>query len=449
MTAIPRQRAVSRTGYQHLPERVTDSIRAQQDASEVLIGWVQLAVVVLFGTLYLVSPKTFSDQSQFAPVPWVLGSYFVFTLARLFVSRRGRIPDWFLHLSVIIDMGLLFVLIWSFHLQYKQPPTFYLKAPTLLYVFIFIALRAMRFEARFVILAGVVAATGWSVLAVYAMVAGGGMDMVTRDYVYYMTSNSILIGAEIDKIVSILTVTFILAVAITRARQTLIRSVAEGTAAQDLSRFFSPEIARQITAAEHEIHVGQGEAREAAILMCDIRGFTSFSTTVSPDELMSSLAAYQALMVPIIRGHGGTIDKFMGDGIIATFGASATSETYAADAMRAIEEIMAAATAWNAERAAAGKPALPVGAAIASGPIIFGAVGDENRLEYTVIGDAVNLSAKLEKHNKTERVRALATSTAFELALAQGYRPAGDTEKRAARTIEGIDAPLDIVVMAA
>lgn len=449
MTAIPRQRSVSRTGYQHLPQRVTDSIQAQQDASEILIGWVQLAVVVLFGTLYLVSPKTFSAESQFAPVPWVLGSYFVFTVARLLMSRRGRIPDWFLHLSVIIDMGLLFVLIWSFHLQYKQPPTFYLKAPTLLYVFIFIALRAMRFEARFVILAGVVAALGWSVLAIYAMVAGGGMDMVTRDYVYYMTSNSILIGAEIDKIVSILTVTVILAVAITRARQTLIRSVAEGTAAQDLSRFFSPEVAEQITAAEHEIRAGQGQAREAAILMCDIRGFTSFATTVSPDELMSSLAGYQAYMVPIVRRHGGTIDKFMGDGIMATFGASAVSETYAADAMRAIEEIMAAATAWNSERAAAGKPALPVGAAVASGPIIFGAVGEENRLEYTVIGDAVNLASKLEKHNKTERVRALATSAAYELALAQGYQPAGDAERRTARTIEGIEKPLDIIIMAA
>ena len=276
MTVIPRQRSVSRAGYENLPERVTDSIQAQQDASEILIGWVQLAVVVLFGTLYVVSPKTFSNEAQFAPVPWVLSFYFVFTLTRLFVSRRGRISDWFLHLSVIIDMGLLFALIWSFHLQYMQPPTFYLKAPTLLYVFIFIALRAMRFEARFVILAGVVAALGWSVLAIYAMVASGGAEMVTRDYVYYMTSNSILIGAEIDKIVSILTVTAILAVAITRARQTLIRSVAEGAAAQDLSRFFSPEIAQQITAAEHKIHAGQGQAREAAILMCDFGGKKSY-----------------------------------------------------------------------------------------------------------------------------------------------------------------------------
>lgn len=448
MTEPQTGQPTRRSGYGQIPDRIVRSIRAQQDASEVLIGWVQLAVVVLFGTLYLISPKTFSPDTQFATAPWALGFYFVFTLIRLFLSLRGRIPDWFLYLSIIIDIGLLLVLIWSFHLQYMQPPTFYLKAPTLLYVFIFIALRAMRFEARFVIVSGVAAALGWTVLALYAM-AGGGMKMVTRDYVYYMTSNSILIGAEIDKIVSILTVTFILAVAIMRARRALVSAVSEGAAAHELSRFFSPEVARQITDSEHETRVGQGVAREAAVLMCDIRGFTAFATTIDPDELMSSLAEYQARMVPIIRGHGGAIDKFMGDGIMATFGASADTPAYAADAMRAVDDIIESAESWNAERAAAGKPLLNVGAATASGRIIFGAVGDENRLEYTVIGDAVNLTAKLEKHNKTERVRAMTTVETFDLAVTQGYQPSGETEIRRSRTIEGTEHPVDIVVLAA
>jgi adenylate cyclase len=195
--------------YQHLPERVKRAIRHQQDASEILIGWVQLAVVSLFGALYLLSPKTFTSEAEFAPVPWVLGGYLAFTLVKLAVVHRQRAPYWLLYLSVVLDMGLLFGLIWSFHLQYMQPPTFYLKVPTLLYVFIFIALRALRFEARFVVMAGLVAAAGWSMLALYAMAGPDGMKMITRDYIHYMTSNSVLIGAEIDKVVSILTVTAI------------------------------------------------------------------------------------------------------------------------------------------------------------------------------------------------------------------------------------------------
>jgi adenylate cyclase len=432
-----------------LPERVRKTIRDQQDASEILIGWVQLGVVSLFGTLYLLGPKTFNTAAEFEPVPWVLGGYLVFTVIRLAVSLCRRTPQWLLYVSVVVDMTLLFVLIWSFHHQYMQPPSFYLKAPTLLYVFIFIALRALRFEARFVVLAGIVAALGWTLLALYAVSGQEGGAVITRDYVLYMTSNSVLIGAEIDKVVSILTVTAIIAVAISRARRLLVRAVVEGAAAQDLARFFAPEIAQQITAAEQEVSAGHGQAREAAILFSDIRGFTVFAKTVKPDQLIRALAEYQSLMVPIIQKHGGSIDKFMGDGIMATFGAAIASSTYAADALEAVDEIMKAAVDWNLARVAAGFPELRVGAACAAGPIIFGAVGDATRLEYTVIGDAVNLAAKLEKQTKAEQVRALTDAVTYDIALDQGYLLNNGQERRSARAIEGVEAPMDLVVMAA
>jgi adenylate cyclase len=352
-----------------------------------------------------------------------------------------------LYLSIIIDMSLLLGMIWSFHLQYQQPPSFYLKSPTLLYVFIFIALRALRFEARYVITAGVVAAIGWAAMAVYATLASGGMEVITRDYVYYLTSNSVLKGAEVDKVITILTVTAIIAAAITRARTLLVKAVAEGAAAHDLSRFFSPEIARQITTAEQEIAIGRGQARDVAILMVDIRGFTRLSTIIKPDDLVCLLAEYQSRIVPIIQGYGGTIDKFMGDGIMATFGAAVTSPSYAADALKTVDDIMEAADTWGAELRHENKPPLRMGAAVATGRIIFGAVGDESRMEFTVIGDAVNLSAKLEKHTKTEGVRALCTQTAFDIAMRQGYQTPRNREQRKARSIEGVDNPVDIIIL--
>jgi len=131
-----------------LPQRVQATIREQQDQSEMMIGWIQFAVVSIMGVLYLVSPKTFAEDAAFAPVPWALGIYLALTLLRLAWASVARLPDWSLILSMVLDVTLLMVLIWSFHLQYDQPPSFYLKAPTLLYVFIFIALRALRFEAR-------------------------------------------------------------------------------------------------------------------------------------------------------------------------------------------------------------------------------------------------------------------------------------------------------------
>ena len=434
--------------FRPLPDRVVRTIKGEQDASEHLVGWFQLAVVILFGFLYSISPKTFSTANTFALVPWFLAVYLILTVARLVLAHRSRISAPLLYLSVFIDMGLLLGMIWTFHIQYQQPPSFYLKSPTLLYVFIFIALRALRFEAHYVIAAGIVAAVGWTAMAAYAAIAAGGREMITKDYIGYLTSNSILIGAEFDKIITILTVTAIIAVALARARRLLVKAVAQGTAARDLSRFFSPEIARQIIAAEQEVTVGKGQHRTAAILMVDIRGFTQLTSVIKPDDLICILADYQALMVPIIQRHGGTIDKFLGDGIMVSFGAAVSSQAFAADALETVDEIMTAADSWSAELQANNQPPLKIGAAVTTGRIIFGAVGDASRMEYTVIGDAVNLAAKLEKHTKSERVRALCSGSAFEIALSQGYHPPVDYKMLEDRKIEGVSQTQDIIILA-
>lgn len=432
-----------------LPERVRSVIRLQQDRSEILIGWIQLAVVLTFGTLYAVSPKTFTIEAKIEPVPWALAAYFSFTMIRLAIAYRRRLPGWFLALSVAIDIGLLYGLMWSFHLQYQQPPSFILKEPTLLYVFIFIGLRTLRFEARYVLLTGGVAALGWLVILTHVVIDAKDNPMITHDYVTYLTSNSVLLGAEFDKTASMLTVTVILAIALMRARSLLVRAVAEGTARRDLSRFFSPEVAQEITGAEEQIRPGHGMVREAAIVNVDVRGFTRLSTKMPADDLITLLHAYQSRIVPLIRSHGGAVDKFLGDGIMATFGAARPSERYAAEALRAVDAVIAEADAWAAERLKAGLEPLRIGAAVAVGRIVFGAVGDDTRLEYTVIGDAVNLSAKLEKHTKQEKVRALATLEAYDRASTQGYAPPAPREVRKGRSVMGVEGAADLVVLAA
>ena len=447
-TGLGRLRArLGSNDESRLPERVRDAIQDQGDATERLIGWIQLGVVLTFAALYTVAPKTFSQDAPFQPVPWVIGAYFLFTVLRLGLAYRISLPGWFLILSVIIDMALLFVLIWSFHIQYMQPASFYLKAPTMLYVFIFIALRALRFEARFVIAAGVVAALGWLVMVLYVIHVDPGDNMITRDYVAYLTSNTVLIGAEFDKIVSILVVSIILGVALIRGRALLVRSVSEGVAAQELSRFFAPEIAQKIRGADQQIAAGTGEMREAAVVNFDMRGFTPYATTHTPDQVMGLLASYQHLIVPIVQAHGGSIDKFLGDGIMATFGAATPSETYAADALRAVDQALAEAREWRAANEAAGRPAPEVNAAVASGRILFGAVGDETRLEYTVIGDAVNLSAKLENHNKEVQVRALSDGATYDLACAQGFEPGPDRQRMRDCEVGGVNDLIDVVVL--
>ncbi len=403
-----------------LPQRVRHAIEKQDDASEILIRLIQLSVVILFGILYFVSRKTDAGTS-FSPVPYVLTGYLALTLLGLLWSLKRRLPDWAVYGSICLDIGLLLLLIWSFHIQYNQPASFFLKAPTVLYIFIFIALRALRFQPRFVLAAGLTAALGWVAMVVYVITIDPDNTMITRNYVEYLTSNSILIGGEVDKIVAILMVTVILAFVLRRGQKLLIQAVTEHTAAKDLSRFFDESVATQIRGADHEISAGEGVKREAAVLNIDIRGFTSLAADMSPDEIMALLANYQERLVPIIQKYNGTIDKFLGDGIMATFGAVTDSDRFAADALRAVDDIVKICKDWAEERRAKGKVPLIINASVAVGDVVFGAIGDKNRLEYTVIGTAVNLSAKLEKYNKVLGVCALATHPTYVTALAQGY----------------------------
>jgi adenylate cyclase len=380
-----------------LPERVRASVEEQQRQSEILIGWVQLSVVVLFGTLYLVAPKT-SSHTDFMPVPYALGGYLAFTLLRLWLAYRDRLGPVLLFASVIIDMTLLMGLIWTFHVQYEQSAPFYLKAPTLLYVFIFIALRALRFQSLYVVAAGGAAALGWVALLAYALVTElrMGDPMITRDYVAYMTSNTVLVGAEVDKVVSILTVTGILAIALVRGRRLLERAVVDSMTAADLSRFVTPEVAHRIEQSGEGLQAGDGEVREGTVLFTDIEGFTTLSERVDPKTLMTILSDYFGAVNALAEANGGVIVQFNGDALLVSFGGESCPD----HARRAVETARAIVTRLNGRPFGPGGHTVRTRCGLNTGPIILGAVGAANRLIFTAHGDEVNLAARLEQLNK-------------------------------------------------
>ncbi len=428
-----------------LPPRMLAVIARHDASSEVLIRLIQLATVLFFAALYGLSPKT-DAGTAFSPVPAILALYLVLTLVGLVWAWRFGLPNWAVYGSIGIDVALLLTLIWSFHTQYGQPASFSLKVPTLLYLFIFIALRALRFQARFVLAVGLAAAIGWAGVVTFAVISEGAGMVVTRDYVRYLTSNSVLVGAEVDKIVSIVVVSAVLSLALRRARRLLVQAVAEGAAAENLSRFFDEPVARRIRRSGEGSPSGEGVRREAAILYVDLHGFSALSAELDPSEVVAILTEYQGRVVPVIQRHGGIIDKYVGDGVIATFGALEASDRYAAEALRAVDALVADLPTWAASERLARLGPGRVNMAVAAGPVIAGVVGDGQRLEFTVIGAAMNLAAKLEKHNKREGSRALAPWATFEAARLQGYEPGRDVAK-VVSLIEGASEPCEIAVL--
>ena len=439
---------LARADLGRLPQHVVRRIAEQDRANEILIGWVQAGLVATFAVLYVASRKTAPPDAVFHPVPWALGIYAAFTAWRLYRAYGEGVHHAMRLASALVDVALLMVTIWSFHIEYGQPAAFYLKAPTLLYIFIFIALRALSLAPGYVLFTGLAAAAGWLALVAYALAGPEGMALVTRDYVAYMTSARVLVGGEIDKVLSIVIVTGLLMVCAARARTLLHRSVAEGAAAGRLAGFLAPDVAAHIVGADDDaLRPGAGRQTEAATMFVDMRGFTKLAARLEPNQLIALLGAYQGVAVPVIQSAGGSITTFLGDGVMVTFGATRPSATCAADAFRCAEGLLDALEAWAAERHAAGLPAPGVGIGIALGTVTCGAVGAEGRLEYAVIGDPVNRAAKLQNHTKAEGVRALATPLALARAVEQGYAPARASKVLPARAVAGIAEPIDLVVI--
>jgi adenylate cyclase len=379
-----------------LPARIRASIADHERRSEILIGWAQLFLVFAFGTFYLVSPKTGADLA-FQPVPWALGLYLFFTVLRLLLAYRGTLSTGFLVGSVVADVALLMVLIWSFHIQYEQPASFYLKAPTLLYVFIFIALRALRFDPKFIIVAGAAAAVGWMALMVYVVVVDPNDTMITRDYVSYMTSNAILIGAEVDKILSVAMVTLVLAIAVTRARRTLEQAVLEHESTQNLSRFVASEVADRIITADKAIEPGDGEDRIATVMFTDIEGFSTISERMDSECLVSTMNDYFGALSEAISRNSGIVLQFEGDAMLISFNTVTPDPDHAAHAIRTALEIQECV---NSRTFGPKDVALRTRCGINTGTLTAGAVGSKDRMIFTVHGDEVNVAARLEQLNK-------------------------------------------------
>jgi adenylate cyclase len=428
------------------PARVREEIARSQRESEVWVGGAQIAVIILAAMAYAITPRGFSPDAPIAALPLGLFALVLLIILRGWFAWSEQLSRPVLAASVIAEMSVLLALLWGFAPQYETTLAIALKNALFAAIFVLIALRALRFEAIWVWLSGLTAAAGWMLLAWFAArEAGPGGS--TMDFVVSATTGRFSASDESIRVAAILIVTALLATALARARLTLARAVQATQSADALSRFFDSEVADQITTTDLPPMAGQSMQRYAAIMFTDLRGFTKASATLSSNDLIALIGEYQNVVLPVVRAHGGNIDKFMGDGILASFGAVNASTTYAADALRCIDAVLVASRTWAEDRRRRDLPALGIGIGVAHGPLVFGIIGVDQRLEYTVIGETVNLAAKLEKHNKAENAATCAQASLIELARQQDPQvQSSGFEIRRARAVGGVGEPLDLAV---
>jgi len=162
----------------------------------------------------------------------------------------------------------------------------------------------------------------------------------------------------------------------------------------NFQRYFAPNLASQIAQQEGAVQLG-GQKRPVVIFFSDIRGFTPLSETMGPDEIATLLTEYFTEMVEIVFEHSGTLDKFMGDAIMALWGAPIAHADDADRAMKCALDQLVSLEKLNKKWKAQGRPELGIGIGINFGEVFAGNIGSDRRLEYTVIGDAVNIASRL------------------------------------------------------
>lgn len=191
-------------------------------------------------------------------------------------------------------------------------------------------------------------------------------------------------------------------------------------------RYVSPAIFTELMTNPAVARIG-GERRHMSVLFSDIRGFTSASETGDPEALMTQLNEYLGEMVAALFRHEGTLDKFVGDSVMGLFGAPVNDARHADHAVAAALDMSQTLDRLNARWAADGRPRFEIGIGIHTGEMIAGNVGSESVMSYTVIGDAVNLGARIESLNKDFGTRILISeATRSALTAPVGTRPKGE-----------------------
>lgn len=408
----------------------------------LLAVWIALSLPVDRSSLYLAAIAAFL---AFGAAPYIL-------------ARRGYGGTTLVAAFLLLDAAVL-----SYLLVVPNPynlegwtPQLNLRTPGFLYLGVFLVAMALSYKPSLVIWAGIATIATWSAGYLWVLSlpdtllfssreildSGLGIDAVLKTI---LDPNAVGLARLSNQIVFLVSVTAILTLTVWRSRRLVRKQVAAEAQRSSLSRYFSPNIVRELSTNKDALETPK--VQPVAVLFADIVGFTTISERLTPTELVDLLRAFHGRMARTALAHDGTVDKYIGDAIMVHFGTPDRKTDDAARALACTADMLEEIERWNEQRQSANETAIKVGIGVHYGEVIVGNIGDETRLEYTVLGDTVNVASRLEHLTRDVGSRLVVSQeliTAVKHCDVDPLSILPDLRRDETRTVRGRSTPVEV-----
>ncbi len=405
-----------------------DFILNQKESNGLRITLIFRIVMLIIMTIVHVFSR--HSDLELVRVAIISGFFLLLSIFFLYLIRKGNHLRLVGYLGLSVDAFIMCFLPYNWYLSvgfYENVPATYLLKTSLPNItFIFIGLNALALRPLYPLIIAAIFNVIW--LFFFYLVFNDPRTVFTESFIDTFFTPSILPGYYITFMLTVTGLGSILAYLTRSYRNSIHEAVNLEVQNNQLERYFSPNVLSQIIGIES---IFQAKKSKIVVLFSDIRGFTALSEALNAEEVVSFLREYHSMMVEIIYQHGGTIDKFIGDGIMVTFGTPKESKDDCERAMLCAISMHSALKNFNTKRKAQNLAEIKQGIGIHYGEAVSGNIGSENRLEYTVIGDTVNLASRIESQCKDLEKDILFTeSFAKEIASSHSIISVGKVEIR-------------------
>jgi adenylate cyclase len=359
---------------------------------------------------------------------------------------------------LLLDAGLLsYILIVPTPYAFDGwPPQLSLRLWNFLWLGVFLVGMALSYSPALVIWTGIATATAWSAGYLWVANLPDSVARTSSEALSLGLGSEAMISAFLDpravslttlqyQIVFLVLVTVILTLTVWRSRRLVRRQVAAEAQRSALSRYFSPNIVDELSASGGALD--RPAMQPVAVLFADMVGFTAISERFSPEALVELLREFHGRLARVVFAHDGTLYKYIGDAVMVHFGTPRPQQDDPVRALACAAEMIADIGRWNAERERAGDEPIGIGIGVHYGEVLVGNIGDARRLEYTVLGDTVNVASRLERLTRETGTSLVVSDDLVRAVHGCGVEPSeliGDLRRDQTRTVRGRREPVAI-----